>query len=70
MPLYLCHGEGLGYPELPLFRFGIWDLEVVGVIYHITPLSTEFRGPKSYRHPGPPPPLRWCGGAISSSKES
>ena len=47
-----------------------WDVgsPVVWVIYHFTPFSREFPGPKSYRHPGPPPPLRWCGGAISCPK--
>ena len=29
---------------------------MVWVMYHFTPLSTEFLGPESYRHPGPPPP--------------
>ena len=67
-PLYVCQGEGLGYPQLPLFPFGMWDPEVVWAIYHFTPFSTEFLGPKSYRHPGPPPPLQWCGGAISCPK--
>ena len=68
LPLYVWQGEGLGYPQLPLFPFGMWDPEVVWAIYHFTPFSTEFLGPKSYRHPGPPPPLQWCGGAISCPK--
>ena len=34
----------------------MWDPEVVSLIYHFTTFSTEFLGPKSYRHPGPPPP--------------
>ena len=58
----------LAIPQLPLFPFGMWDPEVVWAIYHFTPVSTEFLGPKSYRHPGPPPPLQWCGGAISCPK--
>ena len=52
----------------PLFPFRVWDTEVVGVMYHFTPFSTESLGPKPYRRPGPPPPLRWCGAALSSPK--
>ena len=66
--IYPCQGELLGYPQLPFFLNGMWDPEVVWAIYHFTPFSTEFPGPKSYRHPGPPPSLRWCGGAISCPK--
>ena len=68
LPLYVCQGEGLGYPQLPLYPFWMWDPEVVWMMYHFTPFSTEFLVPKSHRHPGPPPPLRWCGGAISCPK--
>ena len=56
LPLYVCQDEGLGYPQPPLFPFGMLDPEVVRVIYHLTPFCTEFLGPKSHRHPGPPPP--------------
>ena len=62
LPLYVCQGEGLGYRQPPFFRFGMWDPEVVWVIYHFTSFSKEFLGPKSYRHLGPPPPtVVWWG---------
>ena len=49
--------------QYPSLYFAMWDPEVVWVIYHFTPFSTEFLRPKSYRHLGPPLPLPWCGGA-------
>ena len=42
--LYVCQGEDLGYPQLPLFHLGIWDSEVVWGMYHFTPFSTKFWG--------------------------
>ena len=57
--------EGLGYSQPPLSSFGMRDPEVVWVIYHVTPFSTESQGLKSYRHPGPP--LAPYGGVVGLS---